>query len=125
MRRGAFKVRDLDLPQVSSSRSDVVHEAASKRVIINVIDDFFVQTAAYALCDTTFDLASHDQRVNYRSGVFDSYIPKKFDLTSLSIDLDGDKVSSVGMSRRNNRVILTRYLQSRLYTGRRSARRVY
>jgi hypothetical protein len=91
-------------------------------LIIIVTDNFFVETAAYALAIPPSICPFTTKGLIIVSGVFDSYLSKKLDLTSLDIDLDGDNMGSIGISRRDNRIILASRLESRLNTGRRPVR---
>src|SRR5262249_33816444 len=69
-----------------------VYEDRSIDLALIVVDDFFIERGADALCDTAVHLTVHDQRVDETAAVFRYGETFNLDFERFRIDFDGRDV---------------------------------
>src|SRR5262245_40900739 len=91
-RRFCFNVDNLYRRNLARRRHQIVDEARSIDLALIVVDDFFIERGADALCNTAVHLTVHDLRVDETAAVFRYGETVNLDFERLGIDFDGRDV---------------------------------
>src|SRR6266404_1137118 len=86
-RRGSFGTRQLKLRYLGSTRHCVVHQRASNKLALFVVNYLFIHRLPERLHDSSMQLSVHQKRVNHLATVINRHIAEKLYVAGLTINL--------------------------------------